>query len=135
MKMIAEKRTGMRVTLYTEDKLTYIPAGWHKPAKYYTFTDMHKGQVRPAHKRPALVSAPNAVMNANNYRVVDEQTQRELEEINRQINVLRYKYNKILEDRYLTFRLVTKGDIQTNKHTTVYNTQKEAEAAYAERLK
>lgn len=111
---------------------TYMPAGYHKPYRYSTFENIGRTWVHPAEHKPAYINASYINLKVNDVRVVNPEILVRLEQIDEQIKRLRAEYHKILDDEFLTFRLVTHGDLPQAK-IHVYPTAQEATNAYNER--
>ena len=114
--------------LVEKEKAFYIPPGWSPPSKSYYLGDwaMKHPIKHPVTLRKASVRVPGLIVRANEARIVDDDTCKEIEDIDNQVLALKQKRREIIDDRFLTFDLVKEGDLQTTNSESRYPTKQEA---------
>jgi hypothetical protein len=117
------------IRLIESDKACYTPAGWHKPYTYFTLDAINTPKKHPAQKRGALVHISGLTTHANNVRLVNEETCKEIDNIDAQILELKKERQSIIYENFLTFPLVQEGELQLS-HEKSFATKQEADNTY-----
>jgi hypothetical protein len=129
MKHIAVKDSGYNyIPLFEIEKCSFVPAGWTKSSKSFALGDwsMKHPIIHPPKQVPAMVYIPNCTTLANNCRIVPDEVEKRIGEIDEQIKQLHLKRRQLLEDEFLTFPLVQPSDLKQSQFHKRYTTKKEA---------
>lgn len=108
----------------------YVKFGWIEPSTSYYFGDW--SQKHPIHEPPKLVKPMVYAIKlslcewANNCRVVSDEVTNEIDSIDNQIKELQVKRTSIINDNFLTFRLVQSDDLLPDTVHKRYETKSEA---------
>ena len=123
---IAYQGSNKYIKICKQDEASYTPPGWHKPYNYSTLDNISKTKVNPAEKKGARVHLPSLVTHANNVRVVSEKIEQQINDIDAQIVNLQKLRRSIIDDNFLTFRLVQENDLKRS-YEEVFVTKSAAE--------